>query len=309
MPSTYRSRAIEAHYTLPEDWNTKLYVGFAGYFSSRLYLDKQRCQRLTAQLLDQRWPWPLTSVVFGLRTGFSKYARRLRLSAGHGASRLLEGLINPEHRSAGLDHRADAEVNHAQLRVELGQHLVDPSWPCAAEVNGLIRAYELPEGADLLSWLELMHELMLTLEVGNAVLPVWRSEHMVWSDNTFGGMVLDTPNGDYNLGLRGVFETQRHRANYWRPELGGKYLRHPRWGTYLRREHLDRVGGLRRVRDAVPLARVLELGGAGDLVYLQCTEHPAGALTAEGEGVRHALETVLKPIVAPARPQDQQQTP
>ena len=63
-----------------------------------------------------------------------------------------------------------------------------------------------------------------------------------------------------------------------------QYIRHPRWGTYLRREHLDRVGGLARVRDAAPLAKVLELGGAGDLVYLQCTVSAAPA--PHGEAAR-----------------------
>ncbi len=288
--------------------NKKLYVGFAGYFATRLYTDEPRAQRLAALLLDKRWPWPLTSVVFGLQSSFLKSARGVRLTGKNALRQLQEGIVHPGHRDADLDHRADAEINHAKIRIQTGQRLVEAGQPCAAQVTGLTRAFGLPEGKDLLSWVEIMHDLMLTLDVGNAVLPVWRSENMVWSDATFGGIVLDTPKGDYNLGLRGVFETQRSRANYWRHELGGKYVRHPRWGTYLRREYLDRIGGLQRVRDTVPLAKVLELGGAGDLIYLQCTEHPEGAMTVEGEGVRHALEGLLAPIVAPPRPQEQAAT-
>jgi hypothetical protein len=203
-----------------------------------------------------------------------------------------------------VDHRADADDNHAHLHIETGQRLADPDWPCAATLTGLTKAHDLPGGADLLSWIDVLHEIMAALDVGNAVLPVWPTENMVDSDATFIRIVLDTPKGDHDLGLLGEFETQRSRANYWRPELGDKYIRHPRWGTYLRRAHLDRCGGLQRIRDTVPLARVLELGGAGDLVYLQCTEHPSGALTPEGEQVRQALQDALAPIVAPPRPQE-----
>jgi hypothetical protein len=45
-----------------------------------------------------------------------------------------------------------------------------------------------------------------------------------------------------------------------------EYIRHPRWGTYLHRSHLERVGGLDRVRELARPARIVELG---DLVFLQ----------------------------------------
>ena len=151
-----------------------------------------------------------------------------------------------------------------------------------------------------------MHEIMLNLQISNGVITAWPTEHMVDSDTSFVNVLLDTPANVYNLGIREHYQLQNARVKYWRPELGDKYIRHPRWGTYLRRAHLDRVGGLERIRGEVPLAKILELGGAGDLVYLQCTEHPAGALTPEGEQIRQKLEEVLEPIVAPPRPHEPQ---
>ena len=281
-----------------------MYLGFAGYFSVRLCNEPERAEKLAKLLLDRRWPWPLTSVVFGLRAGWTKHARRLKLSGAQGILRLRDGITDPENRDASIDHRADADENHAKLHVTTGQRLANPDSANAASISGVTKASDLLEGAELLSWLEVMHEIMIVVDAGNAVLTVWPTHHMANSDATFVRIVLDTSKAVFTMGVHGNVELQNTRANYWRPELGDKYIRHPRWGNYLRREHLDRVGGLARVRDAVPLAKVLELGGPGDLVYLQCTEHPAGALTPEGEQVRQALEDVLAPIVAPPRPQE-----
>ncbi len=203
-----------------------------------------------------------------------------------------------------LDYQAAAEGNYAHLQLQTGTLVVDSVWSNPVTFTGHTKADDLPAEMDLSHSIEVLHRLMAILEVANAVLTVWPTEAMTISDTTFIRTILDTPQATYNLGIRGAFEQQRARSNYWRPELGDKYIRHPRWGTYLRREHLDRVGGLSRIRDSVPLAKVLELGGPGDLVYLQCTEYPAGALTPEGEQVRQALEDVLAPIVAPPRPQE-----
>jgi hypothetical protein len=284
-----------------------MYLGYAGYFSTKLCEQPELSGRLATLLVDARWPWPLKSVVFGLRAAWDKSSRRMKLTAKDGAARLKEGFLHAEHRDASLDHSSKAEDNYVRLSVDTGQRLAVPSWPNPAELSGVIKGKDVPEGSSLESWLEVMHQIMRTLDIANAVISPWPTERMAHSDMSFSGTVIDSPSGVRNLGVGGSFALQNSRASYWRPELGDKYIRHPRWGTYLRREHLDRVGGLSPVRDVVPLAKVIELGGAGDLIYLQCTEHPAGALTPEGERVRQALEDVLAPIVAPPRPQEQAQ--
>lgn len=282
-----------------------MYLGIAGYFSTRLFEQPAKAGQLASLLLDERWPWRLESVVFGLRAAWDKRSRRVKLTGKDAHLRLSEGMMNSEHREAELDHRANAEDNRARLAVDTGQRFAVASWPNPAELTSIVRGTELSPTADLQTWLEVMHQIMVTVDVANAVISPWPTERMASSDVTFGGTVIDSPAGVKDLGVGKSFALQNSRANYWRHELGNKYIRHPRWGTYLRQSHLDQVGGLERVRGAVPLAKVLELGGAGDLVYLQCTEHPKGAMTVEGEGVRHKLEEVLAPVVAPPRPQEQ----
>ncbi len=285
-----------------------MYLGIAGYFSTKLCEHKEKAEQLAALLTDVRWPWPLTSVVFGLRAGWDKRSRRLKLGGKEAKTRLFDGILNPENREACLDHRSSAEENHARVAVDTGQRFAVASWPNPAEITSIVKGTELSADTSLLSWLEVMHQISLALDVANAVMSPWPTERMASSDVTFGGTIIDGPSGTKNLGVGTSFALQNSRANYWRPELGNKYIRHPRWGTYLRRSHIDLVGGLQRIRDSVPLAKILELGGAENLVYLQRTEHPAGALTPEGERARQALEDVLAPVVAPPRPQEQAAT-
>ncbi len=279
-----------------------MHVGFAGYFSKKVYEDQALSSQLASLFLDDRWPWPLTSVIFGQRAGFSKRGRRQKLSGKEAKTKLISGMRDPEGRDASLDHRASAEENHARLNIETGQLLVNRRAANPTKITGQVKGIDLPKEANLLSWVELMHQIMSCLDIANGVLTVWPTEYMVDADTIFVNIMLDTPKSVHNLGVQSQYQIQNSHVKYWRPELGDKYIRHPRWGNYLRRAHLELVGGLSRIRDIVPLAKVLELGGQGDLVYLQCTEHPAGALTQEGEQVRQALEVLLAPIVAPPPP-------
>src|SRR5690606_30169691 len=132
-------------------------------------------------------------------------------------------------------------------------------------------------------------------DVGSATIPVLKSRMSRLNDVTLNARV----------GLTGVdfeppdFALQNNRANYWRDKLGGTYVRHPRWGNYLGRAHIDQIGGLDRIRDEVAPARIVELG---NLVYIQLTDDPHDAITAECERKRRALEAVMAPILPPARP-------
>lgn len=285
-----------------------MYLGIAAYYSKKICDDPVLTKQVATLLQDARWPWPFTSVVFGQRAGWNKHKRRQKLASKGGLEILVTGMADPEGRDLTLDHRANSEENHCRLNVETGQRVVDPDAANPTKLTGLVKKTAPPGGDEHQLWTELMHQLMICLDVANGVLPVWPTENMVDADTIFVNVVLDAPQASYNLGIRERFQAQNARVKYWRSELGGRYIRHPRWGNYIRRAHLDLVGGINRIRDTVPLAKVLELGGAGDLIYLQCTEHPEGALTVEGEGIRHALEQALAPIVAPPRPQEQAAT-
>ena len=163
-----------------------MYLGIAGYFSTRLFEQPAKAGQLASLLLDERWPWRLESVVFGLRAAWDKRSRRVKLTGKDVRIRLSEGMMNSEHREAELDHRANAEDNHARLAVDTGQRFAAASWPNPAELTSIVRGTELSPTADLQAWLEVMHQIMVTVDVANAVISPWPTERMASSDVTLG---------------------------------------------------------------------------------------------------------------------------
>jgi hypothetical protein len=278
-----------------------LHVGFAGYFARPLCTDPARAERVASLLVDPRWPWPPWWASFGMEHATTKRTRARKVSGARGRDYLLAGIRDCIHRKAELFRSSQEADNFAHALITTGCVPVPADAECPYDVDGQTRGDELPAGADLMSWLELVHELMVACEVGHGVVPVWPTASACLADISLMRIVVDTRWGVFDKGPPTEFALQNSRANYWRIELGGTYVRHPRWGTYLSRGHLDRIGGLDAVRAAVDGLLVRELG---NLVYLQLTDRPEGALTAEGERRRQQLEAVMAPIVAPPRPQE-----
>jgi hypothetical protein len=278
------------------------HVGFTGYFSLRLCNDPVRAERVASLLVDPRWPWPPCWALFYRIGVVGKHERARKVVGAKGKAVLRDGIVNPVHRKLELQRASVDAENYATAFLHTGQEIHADWFEQPFDVYGKTRGHELPEDSDLRVWVELVHELMVALDVAHAVMPVWPTMTALLSDLNFLSIVLDTRWAQVDLGPPPDFALQRERAGSWRHKLGHEYIRHPRWGNYLRREHLERVGGLDRIRETVKLAKIVELG---DLVFLQCTEHPASALTPEGERVRRALEEVLAPIIVPPRPGEQ----
>jgi hypothetical protein len=276
----------------------ELHVGFAGYVPLKLCDDRRRAKRLARLLADERWPWELTWARFSRLGVYGRHIRPRRVDGADGSQILAAGIVSPANRKFDLDHDQSVYDNHASFHLDTGQLVLEES-AAPFDVQGKTRGHGLAE-EDMQAWIELVHEILSTVGVVHAVLTVWPTWMMLDSDLSFTSFVLDTPRAQYAMGVVGPFERHVKRANYWRPQLGRDYVRHPRWGNYLRREHLDRVGGLDKIRDTVPLAKIVELGDG--LVYLQCTEHPATALAPEGARIRQLLEDALAPILVPAIP-------
>jgi hypothetical protein len=278
-----------------------LHVGFAGYFARPLCTDPARAAQVAALLVDRRWPWPPWWASFRPEGRYNERSRARKVVGGKGRDHLVAGIIDCAHRKLELSRSSQQADNHAHVQLKTGCKPVPSDAECPYDLEGQTRGHELPDGADLMAWLELVHELMVACDVGHAVVPVWPTASACLADVSFMRIVVDTRWGVFDKGPPPDFEQQNSRANFWRIELGGTYVRHPRWGTYLGRSHLERIGGLDAIRAAVDGIHVRELG---DLVFLQLTERPEGALTAEGAHRRQQLEAVMEPIVAPARPQE-----
>lgn len=277
----------------------ELHVGFAGYFARPLCTDPVRAARVASLLVDRRWPWPPWWATFAMKERLTQRTRARKVTGARGRDHVLAGIVDPAHWKLELRCSNQQVDNHAHCLVETGPLPSDADYPFA--VDGQTRGHELPEGADLMAWIELVHELMVACDVAHGVIPVWPTASACLSDISFMRIVVDTRWGVFDQGPPTDFALQNSRANFWRIELGGTYVRHPRWGTYLSRSHVERIGGLDAIRAAVDGLLVRELG---ELVFLQLTERPEGALTAEGDRRRRQLEAVMAPIVAPPRPQE-----
>ncbi len=279
----------------------QLHLGFAGYFARPLCADPERAARVASLLVDPRWPWPPWWASFGMEARLTQRTRARKVSGARGRDQLLAGILDPAHRSLELLRSRQEADNHAHVLVTTGRVAVPADAECAFEIQGQTRGDELPAGADLGAWIELVHELMVACDVGHAVMPAWPTASACLSDVSFMRIVVDSRWGLYDQGPPPDFALQNARASYWRIELGGTYVRHTRWGTYLSRSHLERIGGLEAIHAAVPPARTIDLG---NLVFIQLTDRPEDAFTAEAEARRQRLEQVMAPIVAPARPQE-----
>ena len=81
-----------------------------------------------------------------------------------------------------------------------------------------------------------------------------------------------------------------------RDELGERYVRPPGWATFLRRAHVDAVGGRDHLLAVVQPPVVHDVG---DLLYVQLSASVADARTPAAEARRRALAELLAPITVP----------
>jgi hypothetical protein len=276
-----------------------LHVGFATRYAVPLVTSPDRAERVASLLLDPRWPWPPTSLSTVLLEPFTKHTNTRRLGAKTGQERLANSIQDPTVRVVMLSCHSLESKNHAHVRLDTGTHALS-SWEQPFKASGQTRAHDLPDGKAIDRWIELMHELMVALDVASAILPLYATATAVLADTMMGSIVSDSRwTGRTNLGPGDEFSNQNDRANYWRDLLGATYVRNARWGTYLRDHHVEAVGGLDRIRREVDPARVTALGS---LTYFQLTETLDEGLTDACEAKRRAFDVLLAPILPPPIP-------
>jgi len=230
--------------------------------------------------------------MFWLRDELLKSTRSREVVGTKGSALLTEGITAPEHRRLSLYRSSEEAEEFSNADLETGQRVINAHYEMPFEAWGLTYGDDLPEGKNLSSWVELVHELMVALDVGSATIPVFQGKGSCLNDVTLNRRVtlsnVDFEPPDY--------PRQNSRAIFWRDKLGGTYVRHPRWGNYLGREHIAKIGGLDRIRSEVAPGQLIELE---NLVFIGLTKDPRDALTADCERKRSALEALMAPIVAP----------
>jgi hypothetical protein len=276
-----------------------LHIGFDTRYATRLVRSPERAKRVASLLVDPRWPWPPISLTTGVTGNFTKRTRTRRVAGPSGQERILESILNPVTRVIELSCYSVEAKNHAYARVQTGTHALS-SWEQPFKADGQTRAHDLPEGKTIEDWIELIHELMVTLDVASAIVPLYETADAVLADTSLMSIVSDSRwAGRTDLGPGDEFSEQNRRANYWCDLLGATYVRNARWGTYLRDHHVEAIGGLDRIRREVDPARVTQLGL---LVYFQLTETVGDGLTDACEAKRRAFDTLLAPILPPPIP-------
>ncbi|MEO8549444.1 MAG: hypothetical protein ABI678_05710 [Kofleriaceae bacterium] len=143
---------------------------------------------------------------------------------------------------------------------------------------------------DAAAWISLQHEIVAAAGAEHAVIAAAESSDVasveVWLSNRFDNGVSIHPDPG---------EIDRYARV--RPQLGDKYLRAPRWGTYLSPRHLDAIGGRAKVVAEVQPATVREVGR---LTYFQLTERIEDARSPAAEAKRAKFEALVAPLLPPA---------
>ncbi len=275
------------------------HLGFAARYATRLVDSRERAQRVAALLVDPRWPWSPASLSTGVVGSFTKRTRATRVGAATGQKRLVDSILDPTTRVLLLAPSSREAKFFADVRIETGTYaLSSREQPFTADAH--TRAYDLPNGKTVGNWIDLVHELIETLDVASAILPLYETANAILADTSLMTIVRDSRwTGRTDLGPGEDFAAQNHRAQYWRDRLGATYVRNARWGTYLRDHHVEAIGGLDRIRREVDPARVTVLG---QLVYFQLTDTVDEGLTDACEAKRRAFDVLLAPILPPPIP-------
>lgn len=269
------------------------HVGLAAYFPLPPGRDAGVAQRLAELLVDSRWPW---LPCWTSRSGIDKRDDTTSVRSGgkNGARPVLDLLLSDKTSMLHMN-RAMGDDNFTTVMLD-----VDPRESRRGDNYELLvtcRTVDLPAGKSFEAWLTLAHELVATVGATHATLGAWPTYNMAIQDTWRTRMILDTPRGDFDLGLPEAFRAQLDALGSNLRQSGRAYARHPRWGTYLHAEHLAAIGGVDRVRAEVAPARIEPVGA---LTYLQLTDSIDTALTPEAGAKRRALEALMAPILVGA---------
>ncbi len=269
------------------------HAGLVAFFEKAVWVDPDRAQRVADLLVDKRWPWiPWWASYSGLHKRDDR--RSVRVGGKNGSAPILEGLRSDKLSRLDMNRaRGDGDFTSVMLNLDRSRE----EWNEPFQLRVTCRSAELPPGKSFAAWIELMHELVTELGVLHAILGAWPTYDLAICDTWLMNLILDTPQGDVDLGLPAGFQKQTSLAAKWFKFIGRRYARHPRWGTYLHDGHLEAIGGLARVKAEVEPARVDRVG---ELTYIQLTESIETALTPVAGERRRRLEDLMAPILVGA---------
>jgi hypothetical protein len=125
----------------------KLFFGFAGYYSTRLYDDSDRARRIATLLVDARWPWVPWWAQFGLRDDFHKQTRSRKVVGPKGSEFLSGGLTSPDYDRLFVYRSSQESKDFAAAKLYTGRRVISPHHEKPFETWGQTHGFEDPRDA------------------------------------------------------------------------------------------------------------------------------------------------------------------
>lgn len=253
--------------------------------------DAETAREVGRILTDARWPWLPCLVLPTPRPGQGDYPwRKGRIPAAELRAAVTDMMGSPHTLGAALAVAKKQDLDHAWYQVDNGHRRPSHEgtvYPFRA--IAMCRGTELPAAKTANDWIGLMHELVEITRAPHAL--IWAGPD--WRPIASRQYLTGVPRPEYppDHVTYEIDRVHRHRA-----ALGERYIRPPAWGTYLKRAHVDAIGGRDKI---VEIVRPDVIRDIGDLVYFQLSERVADAITAETERKRRAFEELAAPITVP----------
>ena len=263
------------------------YAIFAMYFDRPICEDEPLASRVAALLLDSRWVFVPRELEFTRRPLRPEYPPREIALPEHqeeAAVIVRHGLL---HDGVNTMHAAHFSGPHclAEWTISVG-HLPIAPYALPFDFQGFVRFGPAAVEAQVEAWVGLICELRDELGAPHGIIDFW---------DTYNRAASDFSLVNVNDSLPPPFFEQLRAASRARQRLGGQIARHPRWGTWLSRGHVEAIGGVARIRrDVAPAALVEQPNG----VFVRLVPLLLKAREAECEGKRVALERLMAPLFA-----------
>lgn len=267
---------------------TPFSLGFWLLYRTSLF-DAEHADAVARLLTDPRWPWQPSLVRPTHRPGQEVYDwPKGRVPASELRATVRDIMRSERAQGIHLASSRQDHANHAWVIVDSGQHEAAHeavAYPLVA--CGICRTH-VPAGRSVDEWLSVVRELASVVDAVHGVIWAGVDERPILSRQFLIGRHQPKlpPDHPHNESARLL----SHRR-----VLGERYVRISGWAVFLRRAHLEQIGGLAALRAYVQPAIVEPLG---ELVYLQLSSL-ADALEPETEARRLALAELMKPIIVP----------